>query len=500
MMKKRVMTAIGALLVLVLTASIVAAQTSYPDPGSSVTNIVTQNLSTGVGEDASVVVQYYDQAGTLEYTHSSISIAPKAVVEIKTDDEPLGDGWEGSAVMSSDRALGAVVSIKNTSVPGAPDGFTQGAYQGANAGADTLYFPSLYAFSGIVSRITVQNVEGTPADIEIDYYDRAGTYLGQHTDTIPAYSQATYFLGDAADVPFDPETEFVDGSAIVTSSSGNLLAGAAVSTWANRSSAYQALTPLNQATTLYAPSHYRFQDSGGSWLLFSALNLQNTSLSDTANVTATYTSRSDGSVSLVKTFTIAPGSAAGLNTKNGGDFPASDFDDLSNAGGGVADWDGSVEIESDQPLVGICNTGWDAAGNAGTFALVGSNEAANEVFFPAQYRRSPGFWAQWSAVNLMNIGGSTIAASDLSIEYVDQAGTTVLTLTGTDLPGDLTAGAALGLNTRNGGDLSSSAFSPLGDAFIGGVYISAPVGSELVGVANVVYSNRASVYNAFPGP
>jgi hypothetical protein len=499
MKKQKVMTVVGILLILAMTASLVSAAATYPDPGQSVTNIVVQNLATTAGEDATIMVEYYDTAGNLDYTRSGVTIAPKAVKEIKTQDEPLGDGWQGSAVMLSDRPLGAVVGVKNTLVPGAPDGMTQGAYNGAAAGANTLYFPSLFAFEHMVSRLTVQNTEGTAATIYMDYYDRDGVYLGQLSASIPAYSQRTFFLGEPTDVPFDPET-FVDGAATVTST--NLLAGAAVTTWGNRSASYQALTPANQGSTLYAPSHYRFKVDplSGVWTLFSALNLQNTSDTDVAHVTATYVSRATGAVALVKHFDIQPLSAAGLNTKNGGDFPASDFDALSYAGGGLADWDGSVEIVSSQPLVGISTTGWDSAGKAGAYALVTNNDAAASLFFPAQYRLDWGSgWAQWSAVNIMNVGGSPILAADLSIQYIDQNGNPLATFSGAALPFDLAAGGALGLNTRNGGDLGATQFDSLGLGFIGGVHVTAPPGSELVGVANIIYSNRASVYNAFPG-
>lgn len=501
---KKASVAIGILLVLIMTASLAAAQGGYPAPGTSLTNVVTQNLATGAGMDATVLVEYYDTAGNLDHSHGGIVIAPRAVTEIHTEDEPLGDGWQGSAVMSSDQAVGAIVSIKNTNVPGAADGITQAAYNGALSGADTLYFPSLYAFDFIASRITVQNVEGTAANIEMDYYDRDGVFLGQYDATIPGYAQRTFDLGNAADVPFDPAT-FVDGSATVTSSTGNLLAGAAVTSWADQSAGYQALTPLNKGTVLYAPSHYRYMSNPASaeWTLFSALNLQNTSATTVAQVRATYVSRSTGAVAMTKEFTIQPLSAVGLNTKNGGDFPASDFNALSYAGGGVADWDGSVKIESLNAveLVGICNTGWDQSRAAGAYALVTTNDASDELFFPAQYRLDWGAgWAQWSAVNIMNVGGGTVAAADLSVEYIDTTGATVLSLTGVALPFDLTAGGALGLNSRNGGDLSAAAFNPLGLSFIGGVHVKAPVGSQLVGVANIVYSNRASVYNAFPKP
>lgn len=506
---KKLSITVALVVTLAMFASIAQARplSQYPNPGTSVTNIVVQNTSTGTGETATVQVEYYDTSGNLDYTHTNIVINPKAVKEIKTADEPdppISDGWIGSAVMSSDRPLAAIVSIKNTTVPGAADGMTQGAYNGAREGKTTLYFPSVFGFEYIVSRLTVQNTEGSQATVYASYYDRDGNFLGRKQGTIPAYSQKTLNMGVAADVPFDP-ADFVDGSAVITST--NNLAGAAVTTWGNRSAAYQALTEANKGQTLYAPSHYRYKYdlSATDYTIFSALNLQNTSATATATVTATYVSRQNGVTALVKTFTIPPLSAKGLNTKNGGDFPASDFDPLSYAGGGAPDWDGSVTIKSNQPLVGICNTGWDAAAKAGAYALVTENDGAASVFVPAQYRIDWGTgWAQWSAINLMNVGGATISRSDLSIQYIDTDGNGVKTFTGTDLPFDLAAGAALGLNTNNGGDLDPSDFDDFPSVgglprFIGGIYISAPAGSKLVGVANIVYNNRASVYNAFPG-
>lgn len=517
------MKKIGIAIILVLAVLGSAVYAAPPEPGTAVTNLVVQNKATGADQQALAQVQYYDTSGNLDYTHTGILIDPKAVVEIKTQDEPaasIPDGWEGSAVLSSDRDIAAIVSIKNANVPGASDGYTQGAYNGTSTGATTLYFPSLFSFQYMVSRISVQNTEESEAEVFLNYYDREGNFVGRNSAILQPYSQRTFDLGVDGDVPFTPDdsgTEFKDGAAVVTST--NQLAGAAVTIWGDRFASYQALTASNQGLTLYAPSQYRYQydtssysssnpaEPADAWTLFSAINLQNTSEAATANVTATYVSRSDGSTSLVKEFTIPPQSAAGLNTKNGGDFPASDFFDLSNADqtNGVPDWDGSVTITSDQPLVGIVNTNWGSKPAAGAYALVTENDGAAEVFVPAQYRLDwGGGWAQWSALNLMNVGGSSISASDLSIQYIDTNGNEIETFTGGDLPGDLGEAAALGLNTRNGGDLDASAFAgfPTDDGlprFIGGIYVSAPAGSKLVGVANIIYNNRASVYNAFPG-
>lgn len=494
----------------------------YPQPGSAVTNAVVQNKATGAGQNATVQVMYYDQNGVADPDTQSFNIAPKAVVEVKTQDAPVGDGFVGAAVLSSNQPIAAVVSVQNRGVPGDvtdPNRQTQAAYNGTSEPATILYFPSVWRFSGIVSRLTVQNAEAQPADIKLTFKKRDGSAAGELTTTLAANGQRTFYLGNAADVPAAFPANFIDGSVVVESTNGRKLAGASTATWPNRAGAYQALGESNKGKILYAPSHYRFilpaddqtnwqNRPGVEWILFSALNLQNTSASASANVTATYTARGAATASLVKTFQIPPLSAIGLNTQNGGSFPAADFAPLSKAGGGAADWDGSVLIESDQDLVGTNVTNWGKQGFADLYALTGPAEGSNILYLPAQYRleyTATSGWSQWSAINLQNIGETSINASDLVIQYISQDGTTVATFSGADLnlPSGLAAGAAIGLNTRNGGDLDASAFAAFPTdngrrSFIGGIYVQAPAGSKLIAVGNIVYANRASVYNAIP--
>jgi hypothetical protein len=520
-MKRKWMLALAVVIALLLPTASLAAN-GYPDPGTSVTNIVVQNtsptLSDPTGATASIQVEYYDTSGNLDYTRAPFNLDAKSVAEIKTQDETvLGDGWQGSAVMSSDQSIAAIVSVKNTEVSGAPDKNTQGAYNGALEGANTLYFPSVYGFQYIVSRLSVQNTESSSADVYLNFYDRDGNSLGTKEASIAGFSQRTFYLGDTGDLPNGWPSDFLDGSVTVTST--NKLAGAAVTTWGNRSASYQALTDNNKGNTLYAPSLFRYSygvDSGGvapgdfdplsdKFTLFSAINVQNTSSTDPANITVKFYSRGDTSGVPVMTLThqIPAQSAVGMNFKNGGDLDWDEFEDLQKAG--PYDWDGSVTVESDQPVVGVGITNWENAGKAGVYAMVTPNDGAPALFVPAQYRLDWGSgWAQWSAINLQNVGGGSISKADLTIEYIDTNGNTVDTFTGNDLPSDLGVGAALGLNTRNGGDLDASEFAGFPDdgglpRYIGGIYVTAPAGSKLVGVANIIYNNRASVYNAFPG-
>jgi hypothetical protein len=488
---KRIIALLVAALLVGMVSTASFAQTTYPDPGTAVTNVIVQNKST---TDAAVVsATYYNPNGTVAHTGGAINIAPRAVVEIKTEDEPLSAGFKGAAVLSSNQPVAAVVSTQNRNVAASAGERTQSAYNGTRAGASQLYFPSLFRFQFIVSSFTVQNTSNVDANIQLQFSDRQGSPKGSATDMIPAHGSKTYDLRTYS--PGAAFNDFIDGSVVVTATTGQI-AGAAITTYANRSAAYQALTNTNQGTTLYAPSLFRFRHDPAiapAYTLFSALNLQNTS-NQVANVNVKFYSRADGSLTLDYDLQIQPLSAAGINLKNGGDFPIAHFNAIPDT------WDGSAIITSNQPLVGVGITNWDLAGYAGNYVLVTPNDGADRLFVPAQYRLDfgTGQFQQWSAINLQNVGNATISRNDLTLEYINTAGTTVATFTGNQLPFDLGPGAALGLNTRNGGDLAASAFNAFGMNFIGGIYITAPAGSQLVGVANIIYSNRASVYNADP--
>jgi hypothetical protein len=503
-MKK--ITIVSLLVVLILGVVGISWAQSFPASGTTVSNSIIQNMATGAGENATIIVEYYDQAGNNVYTNNSIVLAPKAVTEVQAQKEPLPSGFVGSAIVSSDRPVGAVTSLRNTNVPGAADGETQGAYNGAPVGKDTIFFPSFWAFQYIVSRFTVQNTENAQATIEIDYFKRDGTKVGTLSDTLPAYGSKTYCGCDPADWPGGTiPAGFLDGAITVRSTNGKLLAGASTATRTQEDSAYQALTAGDQGTVLYAPSAFRFNSNKPigttAPVLFSAVNIQNTSATDPAPITIEYYNRKTGNKDLTLTTTIAPGSATGANNFNGGDFDKNLFKALmTNVDG---DWDGSVKIISDNgvPLVGTGITQWGGDHKATMYALIPQANSAKTLFLPAQYRHDYGTSSlkQWSSLNLQNVGAGTISKDDLFIQYIDTNGNTLLTLTGTDIF-DLAPGAALGSNTRNGGDINPTLFNAFGTKFIGGIYVySTDPTAQLVATANLVYTNRASSYNAIPG-
>ena len=198
---------------------------------------------------------------------------------------------------------------------------------------------------------------------------------------------------------------------------------------------HQALTDADTGTVLYSPSAFRFSSSGSinSPTLFSAVNIQNTSSTQTANVDIEFYNRDNGNLDLTLQASIPPLSAIGANTLNGGDFPASAFAALEPSPG-VFDWDGAIKIISTNgvALAGTGVTNWGTDQKGGMSALASANTAANKLFLPAQYRLDFGSgWAQWSSINLQNVGTDPIDRDDLRIEYIDTNGNTIATFTGT---------------------------------------------------------------------
>lgn len=297
MKKLSLITTLVIAMALLLIGS-VAAQT-FPDAGTAVTNAVLQNQGTTV---ATVVVTYYDNAGTVQGTENK-TIQPRAVIEVKSDAAPLPSGFQGAAVVSSDQPLASVVSIKNDNVAGSAGNTTQAAYNGTSNPDTTISFPSVWRFSGIVSRVTIQNTESTTASVTVKFADRDGNALGTCTPSLNGFGSITYDMrtpptcagwGDAV----------ADGS--ITATSANLLAGASTAAWSNRAGGYQALTSVDAGTVLYAPSHFRFKAnaSDAEYTLFSAINIQNTDPVNAAPIKAEYFTRGDTSGVPVKTINI----------------------------------------------------------------------------------------------------------------------------------------------------------------------------------------------------
>ncbi len=476
MSRRRLTLVISFVLLLVLVALPAAAQ-SFPDPGTGSTYTELVNTT---ADEATVNITYYTQGGGT-VAGPTRTIPGNGSTAIDPASSQLPAGFNGAGVVSSNKKLASVVETQWLGGPG--DGYQMGLYSGVSAGSSKICFPSLFKYApAIVSSFTVQNTGTGDANVELKYYSRSGTLEGTFTDTIPVGAQHTYDMRTpSATVP--NVANGWDGSAIVSVTNGQTVAGVGVVNQGGRSSTYNAANcaGLSGATTLVVPSQFRVYNvpsgedpndrSKWSWVLLSALNVQNLENS-TANVTLQYTPRDPANNSLTITQAIPANSAAGFNTRGGvnGANPEK-FDVLGNF------WDGTVTITSDKAIVATVITQWfrGTGPESGYYAASNAASGATKFWVPAVRRvKVSGNFTDFSAVIIQNIGN---ANTTVTTKFYDRTGTLVHTVTDT-----LTPGQGIGYNTRAG----TGGTSALGDSFEGHAVVESdgqPLAVVLNGVA-----------------
>ncbi len=493
MMTKRRLTLIGLMLVLALLVAIPVAAQSFPNPGSGST---TTELVNKTGNSAQVNLFYYDQSGNM-LPGPSPTIPGNGSVAIDPASSQLPQGFNGAGVASSNQPLAAVVETHWTGGPG--DGFQMGTYTGVSAGSSKICFPSLWKYSvgpnGIISSFTVQNTGTSAANVSIEYVGRDGVSQGTRTDTIPVGAQHTYDLATSSSTVPNLPTDWA-GSATVEVTNGGTVHGVAVVNWGSstnaavgRSATYNAADCSaasaqsgSATTTLIAPTMFRVKP-GGNWIIWSALNVQNLS-NTSANVTIELIPRNPSDPSITINDTIPANSTFGINTRNGGDVPASTFNPLDSQ----ESWAGSAKITVNQDAVATVITQWNRGGliEGGVYAAIPANSTDTKMFAPNVKRIAPGgSWQQWSAIIVQNLGSS---AATVTVSFYDRNGVKKLEFTGDSIP----VGASLGYNTRNGGDKNAADFTPLGDAFEGHVVVTSTNGQPISVVINNINRSAGS--------
>ncbi|RME43276.1 MAG: hypothetical protein D6791_15830 [Chloroflexi bacterium] len=490
-MKRRLVMLTVFALLLALVVIPAAAQGSI-NPGTGTTYTELANTT---ADPAHVTITYYDQSGG-SVAGPSPTIPGNGSTAIDPNTTGLPQGFNGAAVVSSDKQLASVVQTDWNGGPG--DGYQMGLYTGVSAGSSTICFPSLWKNAGsIESSFSVQNTHTAAVNVSITWVGRDGVPQGTFNDTIPVGAQHTYdLMTPGGAVPNLPPGWA--GSAKVSVSGAGSVAGVAVVNYGSgdpkrvRSTTYNAAdcAGLSGSTTLEAPSHFRLTQGGtssGKWLIWSFLNIQNLE-GDTAHVQVTYTPRSGGTpVTLNKT--IAPNSTIGMNTRTGGDFPASDFDPLGYS------FDGTVEIVSDNAVVAIVGTQWDrnAYVEAGMYAAFNKNAGATTYWVPNMKRLAPGgTWRAWSAAIVQNLGS---ANADVTLTFYDRNGNAVLTLANQTIA----PLAAIGYNTKTGGSLPANTFDPLGTSYEGHVKVVSNNGQPLGVVLNGISRPSSSPFQSASG-
>lgn len=432
-MKKRI--AFGLTLVLVLM-SVLPALAADPLPGTGNTDIIVQNTDTNTANPAATVnVDYINQAGGVEKTVFA-SVKPLAANEFTAANSGLGDGWIGSAVVSSEKELAAVVNVIWTN-GSANDHITGGQYTGYEAGSTEAFLPYLVYNPNLqFSRFSVQNVDtGGAANITMKYINRNGVLDFTITDSVPAQAQRTYELNKPGPkIPVWSNSAYFNtngnwtGAVVITSD--RPVVAVMTNHWQNWAVVMNA--SASSASKVFAPSVARRTTMKGStlkWLEWSIVTVQNPSTTQTATVSLAYVNGDTGTTDLTITGqTIGPGAAKGYNTKSGGDVDPSVFDVLGGA------WTGSVIIQSNIPVVvGVIGTRGENSQAAASLG-VSSAVAGDDIFLPAVYQKKTG--TKWERNTLIRLQNTSASTATFDVYFYDRNGTLTYSLTGQTIGGE----------------------------------------------------------------
>jgi hypothetical protein len=272
---------------MVLLVSVASAQSNLPG-GGWWSGEQVQNVGTA---DATVIVTAYDKSSTNTYTAQQ-TIAPGAAYTFVPDSfTGMPSGFQGSAVVSSDQPIKAIVNVTNrqSGSYGVTGGKAAAQYQGIDSSmvANTLYFP--LAKGNHFNKTTtfyIQNAGTSAATATATFRMRNGDVHVYTTPSIGPNQMVVFSVLDAPTYnPNNPNNNARVGGLEVTSSQP--LAGVVMEHYTTENPATIAqstrgFTSADFDTTAYAPviKHNRFGR-------FTGIQVQNVS-SGPINITVTY--------------------------------------------------------------------------------------------------------------------------------------------------------------------------------------------------------------------
>jgi hypothetical protein len=398
----RILIVVGLIIaILPIVVAIVGAQA-----GTWVSGITVQNLS--ATDDANITITFYNQDGSVAHTLSdTISAGGQKTWYLPSHVPGLPDGFIGSAVVSSDQPVAAIV---NTQVPTVGTGTEDnpnrvGTSTGVlNPGPKVYLTQIMKDYYGWNSYFAVQNAGASATTVTVHYYDATGAEVDTDTQTIQAYASYIFRQPDNPDLP----SGFV-GSAVIEGGGQNI---AVICNFYNvctdhttaQFHSYNGFT--SGSTKLYVPrvvkDYYNYQ---------SGLKVQN--ISETASTRVKVTYYFGGNTYEQTSPSIGPGQAWGPYLGDETQVPM-----LAGVSGS-----GSAIIESldGAPIVATVNEDnrIDPPGRGVTYNAFLDGEQTNSVFFP---QVTAEYYGYSSGIQIQNVG---TASADLTVTYSGQAPFTV---------------------------------------------------------------------------
>lgn len=232
------------LLLLLATVSLVAAQSNLPGSGWKSGQQI-QNVGTG---NAQVVFTAYDKTGA-DFDCGSKSAPPGGSVNFLTDVDctTVPAGFVGSAVVSADQPIAAIVNVNNRGI-----GQASGQYRGTDGSdvSNTIAFPLVKNnFFGRTTTFYVQNASTSPNNINATFSVGGNTYPASFP-AVPANAMVVIIPVDAGVPAGGVGSLSVTGSGPLAGTSLEHEASAPV---AQNLQASMAFTPSDYDTTAYCP-------------------------------------------------------------------------------------------------------------------------------------------------------------------------------------------------------------------------------------------------------
>ncbi|MGE5221228.1 MAG: hypothetical protein ACM3PY_02250 [Omnitrophica WOR_2 bacterium] len=407
-MKLRLVTLVTILAIAIAAAVPIPAFAQAPAYNTSFTTSITyQNVDTAATTTLNILF-YPNETSTSPITIARPSLPAGAGTSLFIGSlSEIASGFHGSAVMESDKLLVATLvqlPLNSTTVKNRPlsNGFSAGAPQMLLATVLKNQFSESSQFS-------VQNSDGVPNDLDIKFYDT--TAAMKHEIKINVQPGASYYV-DAGQIA-ELGASF-NGSVVVTAkhadgTPGNIVASVTELSTAGPTPALAFEGVASGANTFFMPSAICNGYPKASGNQNSAYAVQNSSLTASTSVTVKY---SNG---VQDTKPIGPGAKASFVACAAPSMPSG--------------FTGSATISSTAtPVIAIGKI----YGQGLSTGFVGASTGAPKLALPyvrwSQTQYTTGA-RQRTFIAIQNVGGASIPAGSIKINYNDKNGNTLATHT-----------------------------------------------------------------------
>lgn len=364
----------GAMLAAALPGGSAKAQTVPFSSGFQVQNLAS------VG--ATISMAFYPEDSTSASDTVGATIPANGQVTYATLPSAVDAGFKGSAVISSDQRIAAIVNLISPNLNNLSLG---SSYVGVTGGSQSVSLPLLFKNSfDFNTFFSVQNVGQAATQVTV-------TYSGGGLNS-PVTEQATIQPGAAH--RFDQQSNpnlpnGFNGSAVVTSTASDI--AAVVTQWSSTTS----LTYNGFAAGTTDPFFPLVNANNAGFI--TGISLQNIGTAST-NVTVTYTPSSAGQT-CTETKTIPAKGTAFFALNSFSTTPESGV--TENCANG-ATFVGSARVttnSANQPLVGIVNQLNQGTRKGGSYSSFDASAGTNTVVFPLIQDRYFGYFTGISIVN-----------------------------------------------------------------------------------------------------